>query len=977
MEGQTIATARIDITANAEGVEVATAKAKASITSMSTDAQAQYQRLSGAEKRRVDALVRQADTVGMTRAQQIAYNATLKTGGPILDEITRKLNASEAAARKSAIEFNKYGISAGQYAAALRGTPAQITDIIVSLQGGQRPLTVLLQQGGQLKDMFGGIVPAAKALSSTLMGMVNPATLSAGAVAALGVAWYQGSREMDEFRTHLTMTNGAIGLNLDQLSQMADSLDQLAGVTRGRAVQALTEIAKTGKIAGDQIGTVAEIAIRSNQVLGREMADVVDEFARLAEEPTKFSAKLNEQYNYLTASIYEQIQALEEQGNSQAAAQLAQETYANVTKERLSEVEGSLGYIEQAWNAVSGAAKGAWDIMMGIGRPTTTSDILSAAGSSIKRYEQTLISLGLSADATENSIKKVFLTGDQRQSAITAIRGIGQALAAEADAQSKAAGDDFTSWAKGLNAKEQKAAIEAQDKVNKRLDGAATKAEKARKEIAAFHDELADIRKTNPDSKYLDPENIAKIEKSIRDKYKETGGKTKAYSNDAATRLLMTLREQEASLRAQAVGTEKLSAQKSRLAAFEQQIADIKTKKVLTADEKSILAAEDKLRTQMQVNVAVEQEAKAREALLKFQERAAQVSEQMATARANQNEQHQRVLDAFGLGDKAMERVEAQRSIYREFERYQRQLSRGADLGLIGQERYREESDKIQAELQRRLAMEQSYYAEVDKLQSSWTLGASQGLKNYADDAANVFQAVNSLATQSFKGMEDAIVKFALTGKASFSDLANSIIQDMMRITIRQGITGPLSGMLGGLLTNTLSGLAMGLGGGVNIGSGFNLGAGLGGGAGATFGSLIPLSSGGFTGPGGKYEPKGIVHANEGVLNSDEIRAIGGEAGFNALRQAIQRKHAIGGMAGYPALPSLSPKITPVMPNIVINNNVGGVEIEERMSDGQITFEIRRQIENMTPRIIAREQANPNSRLSKQQSTSLAVSRKR
>ncbi|MDR9749810.1 phage tail length tape measure family protein, partial [Paenibacillus taichungensis] len=118
--------------------------------------------------------------------------------------------------------------------------------------------------------MFGGIVPAAQALSSTLMGMVNPATLSAGAVAALGVAWYQGSREMDEFRTHLTMTNGAIGLNLDQLSQMADSLDQLSGVTRGRAVQALTEIAKTGKIAGDQIGTVAEIAIRSNQVLGRE-----------------------------------------------------------------------------------------------------------------------------------------------------------------------------------------------------------------------------------------------------------------------------------------------------------------------------------------------------------------------------------------------------------------------------------------------------------------------------------------------------------------------------------------------------------------------------------------------------------------------------------------------------------------------------------------------------------------------------------
>lgn len=936
MEGQTIATARIDITANAEGVEAATAKAKASIASMSTDAQAQYQRLSGAEKRRVDALIRQADTVGMTRAQQIAYNATLKTGGPVLDEITRKLNASEAAARKSAIEFNKHGISAGQYAAALRGTPAQITDIIVSLQGGQRPLTVLLQQGGQLKDMFGGIAPAAQALSSTLMGMVNPATLSAGAVAALGLAWYQGSREMDEFRTHLTMTNGAIGLNLDQLSQMADSLDQLAGVTRGRAVQALTEIAKTGKIAGDQIGTVAEIAIRSNQVLGREMADVVDEFARLAEEPAKFSAKLNEQYNYLTASIYEQIQALEEQGNKQAAAQLAQETYANVTKERLSEVEGSLGYIEQAWNAVAGAASKAWDNMKGLGRENTASDLIDAAQKQIARQVIAIESYrGAWAEMSRADVEQMKgITGTQRAELLSAIGQLGEARKSLAQLSAEKAGDDFTAMAKGQNAKEHKAAIEAQDRVNKLLDDAAPKAEKARKAIAQYHKELEKIRTANPDSDLLKPDSIARVEKSIRDKYKEGGGgKTKAYSNDAAARLLMTLREQEASLRAQAVGTEKLSAQKSRLAAFEQQIADIKTKKVLTADEKSILAAEDKLRTQMQVNVAVEQEAKAREALLKFQERAAQVSEQMATARTNQNEQHQRVLDAFGLGDKAMERVEAQRSIYREFERYQRQLSRGADLGLIGQDRYREESDKIQAELQRRLAIEQSYYAEVDKLQSSWVLGASQGLANYSDEAANVYRSVNSLATTSFKGMEDALVQFATTGKASFSDLANSIIQDMIRIAIQQSITGPLASAFGNLF-NPLSG--------VSAGANFSMGS-LGGSGGFTPTSpLMPLSSGGYTGDGGKYEPAGIVHKGEGVLNQDEIRALGGESGFNELRRALRGPgHSLGGMAGSPSL-SLVPKHPAQGGDLqVVINNYGNNKVEtkeetSRGADGQM-----------------------------------------
>jgi phage-related minor tail protein len=56
------------------------------------------------------------------------------------------------------------GMSAKATAAALRGVPAQLTNIVVSLQGGQAPLTVLLQQGGQLKDMFGGIGNASKAL---------------------------------------------------------------------------------------------------------------------------------------------------------------------------------------------------------------------------------------------------------------------------------------------------------------------------------------------------------------------------------------------------------------------------------------------------------------------------------------------------------------------------------------------------------------------------------------------------------------------------------------------------------------------------------------------------------------------------------------------------------------------------------------------------------------------------------------------
>lgn len=53
--------------------------------------------------------------------------------------------------------------------------------------------------------------------------------------------------------------------------------------------------------------------------------------------------------------------------------------------------------------------------------------------------------------------------------------------------------------------------------------------------------------------------------------------------------------------------------------------------------------------------------------------------------------------------------------------------------------------------------------------------------------------------------------------------------------------------------------------------------------------------TGGYTGPGGRLELAGIVHRGEGVLNQQEIAALGGPSGFYALRHAIARGYADGG----------------------------------------------------------------------------------
>ena len=124
-------------------------------------------------------------------------------------------------------------MSAKQYAASLRGVPAQITDIVVSLQGGQRPLTVLLQQGGQLKDMFGGVLPAARALGSTLLTMINPATVLATAIGTLGYAIYQGMDESERYAKALITSGNAAGMTRAEM----DALAQRVGEASMRQLQ--------------------------------------------------------------------------------------------------------------------------------------------------------------------------------------------------------------------------------------------------------------------------------------------------------------------------------------------------------------------------------------------------------------------------------------------------------------------------------------------------------------------------------------------------------------------------------------------------------------------------------------------------------------------------------------------------------------------------------------------------------------------
>ena len=76
-------------------------------------------------------------------------------------------------------------------------------------------------------------------------------------------------------------------------------------------------------------------------------------------------------------------------------------------------------------------------------------------------------------------------------------------------------------------------------------------------------------------------------------------------------------------------------------------------------------------------------------------------------------------------------------------------------------------------------------------------------LRNYGNEATDVWKGVASTVSNAFKNMEDALVEFVRTGKFSFSNLVDSILTDLARIAVRQSITGPLASGLAGALSGS------------------------------------------------------------------------------------------------------------------------------------------------------------------------------
>jgi len=817
--------AQLAISADATGVEAGVNKAKQSLSSLGATAAAAGKKAgegidgigkSGQESAKsVDRATR-----GMIASIQ-RTTATLDAGGrssakyfellasqrgvdvsalkPYLDQldaVSVKQKGAAVAAAAVAPAITQVGMSARATAAALRGVPAQFTDIVTSLQGGQAPLTVFLQQGGQLKDMFGGLGPAARALGGYVAGLINPFTVAAGAVAALGLAYFQGSKEADAYAKAIILSGNAAGTTVSDLTAMAQRIDAITG-TQAAAADALAEFAGNGQIAGESIERFTTIALKMEKETGQAVKETVKQFAELGRSPVEASAKLNETTNYLTASLYKQIKALDDQGKVTEAAALAQKAYADALDARLTQVTSRLGVIERSWRSITGVAKEAWDAMLNVGRANTVQQQLEEAQTALAdRQKRGALNPATSAafDKGNDVLRQriAFLSESVRLEGRTAEN---QKIAAD---QARAAIEFEKNGEKFLSTK-----VKMEKEIAKeRALGAAAGASQAEieKRVADIRDKMKDKGAISAGLQ-VDKARLGLDVELIKNATEELLGN---YAN--SERIMESLRS------AGLVSDRQYYESKRSFINLETQAKEEALKKEIARYQQEGLAGKDRLENDKKIADATSKlavlraDSSSKLVVLANQEEAAAKRIELSYLSARQAAQdyfdiltRQQDRDLAGMGQGAQkrnfnagvgqieDRYGGQR---RDLENQRAQLELEGKFTGEARTQYEQRLAIINEFQSKSIASYTGYYQRLIEQQGSWSLGASEGLQNYLDQSRNVFAQVEDLVTGAFKGMEDALVKFVTTGKLDFRSLAQSILVDIARIQAKKAIVG-------------------------------------------------------------------------------------------------------------------------------------------------------------------------------------------
>ncbi|EFT2697606.1 phage tail tape measure protein [Escherichia coli] len=682
-----------------------------------------------------------------------------------VNRVNKQLKGTGQAANDAALQVQKSftrhevaakraGLSVGQYSNAMRMLPAQFTDVATQLAGGQNPWLILLQQGGQVKDMFGGIRPMLVGLASS----ISPVMLGVGALtagtAALMYSYYQGSSTLSEFNKTLVLTGNTAGLTAVRMQTIA-AAGEKAGLTFNQTSQALTALVNAGVRAGANFEGLAISVAKFTDASGLPVDKVAEAFGRMVNDPASGLLAMAQQFHNVTAEQVEYVAALQRSGNEAGALQAANEAATAGFNKQTASIRDNMGSIESAADSLKNAFKSMWDAALDIGRPDTSQEMLSKAEAAFRRADE--IWDLRKGDRYVNDEARARFWND-RETARQALD-----MAQQQARNSQLAQESATREA-GLEADRLKYAQQAQANYSK-----------SQTALEKYTDRQNELNKALKEGRILQADyniNLAAARKEYKDSLKKptkvrTPGGTKL--TDSTSAQTLELQTQLEVLRQHTGINDKISLQRQQLWKEQAKFTVLEQaakNRVLTDDEKSVLASKDKVLAQAEINAGLGDQIVIQERLNRLQDSSQKYVTQMG-------EKTRALADSAGMSSR-----QAQRRL-EEAQLLQGWKNSGGN-----------ESDKG---YQNELTALRNYYGQQDAIRQNWQAGALTSMANFADEASNynltAANAASSLLNQTTNSMANAFSGIITQAKSvgdafgnMFSSMGETVIQTLSQM---------------------------------------------------------------------------------------------------------------------------------------------------------------------------------------------------
>lgn len=683
----------------------------------------------------------QAAALGKTKAELLEMKAAQLGVSAQAAPFIAQLKAQEK-------QMKLTGISAGQYKQAMAQLPAQITDVVTSLASGMPVWLVAIQQGGQIKDSFGGVGNTFKALLS----FINPVNVGLAALAvsmgALVKAGYDAYKSQRDLQEALVLTGGYAGTSGAQFDKLAQDINNSTDATIGNIRSIATELAKSGKFTIDQIKAITKTTAQWSTVTGESSDKITDYFNKIAGDPVKGLAELNEQFNFLSEGQLTYIADLEKTKGKTEAVTAATKLFADVMDQRLAKLADSATPLEKMWTNIKKWSSDAWGWV----------------------GDHTLAALNLIIDVVAGTVEQVRYLLNQGDILI------GEFIVSATKTMQKIPGLDNVG--DSVISQQQNIINNAKENNKELLKSIAERNERVKKGEQGYIDMMKNRAAVEQQYATKTKENIRKEAEELakRDK-KQKAEKVKVSAGDKLEeqyqRDILALETQLRVLKEHKTITDTISQQRKSLWAEQAKIQilqEASTKRQLTDEEKSILANKDKILAMAEQKAILGDQIVAQTRLNQLQDSSIKfIQQQKAATKA--------LAKTRGLSEREAARAAERAKVEADY------LAKGGKEG--------------DPQLTAMMDALDNRYKEEDAKRADWLAGAKNAFAEYGEEAMNMYDNIGNIASQALNGLSQQMADFLTTGQANFKDFAKSIISLIVQMITKMALFNAISGMFG------------------------------------------------------------------------------------------------------------------------------------------------------------------------------------